>query len=160
MVAGTSSNVFINELYYDNAGGDVGEFVEIANTTGIDLTGWSVVLYNGSDGTEYGSATLTGSAQFAALAVSEFGVTGIQNGAPDGVALIDLGGNVVQFLFYEGSFTATDGPANGATSTDIGVAETSWPKPPRWCRARSTSFRSPPTISSISISIRPMATMM
>ena len=33
------------------------------------------------------------------------------------------GDNVVQFLSYEGSFTATDGPANGLTSTDIGVAE-------------------------------------
>jgi hypothetical protein len=27
-------------------------------------------------------------------------------------------------LSYEGSFTATNGPANGMTSTDIGIAET------------------------------------
>jgi hypothetical protein len=32
-------------------------------------------------------------------------------------------GQVVQFLSYEGSFTATNGPAVGMTSTDIGVAE-------------------------------------
>ena len=30
-----------------------------------------------------------------------------------------------QFLSYEGQLTATDGPANGVTSTDIGVSETS-----------------------------------
>jgi hypothetical protein len=32
---------------------------------------------------------------------------------------------VVQFLSYEGSFIATDGPAVGMTSVDIGVSETS-----------------------------------
>ncbi|RMF54692.1 MAG: T9SS C-terminal target domain-containing protein, partial [Bacteroidetes bacterium] len=47
-----------------------------------------------------------------------------QNGAPDGLALVDAGNNVVQFLSYEGSFTAVDGPAAGLTSTDIGVSET------------------------------------
>lgn len=123
MVAGTSSTVFINEIHYDNVSGDVGEFVEIANTNGTDLTGWTVVLYNGSNGTVYGTATLSGSGQITALTIADFGVSGIQNGAPDGVALVDASGNVVQFLSYEGSFTATAGPANGLTSTDIGVAE-------------------------------------
>ena len=41
----------------------------------------------------------------------------------DGVALVDPNGGVVQFLSYEGTFTATEGPANGMSSTDIGVAE-------------------------------------
>ncbi|HSG98015.1 MAG TPA: ExeM/NucH family extracellular endonuclease, partial [Woeseiaceae bacterium] len=40
----------------------------------------------------------------------------------DGIALFD-GSTVVQFLSYEGAFTAVGGPANGLTSTDIGVAE-------------------------------------
>ena len=48
---------------------------------------------------------------------------GIQNGAPDGMALVDPSNDVVQFLSYNGTFTASDGPANGMTSTDIGVAE-------------------------------------
>ena len=52
-----------------------------------------------------------------------FVTPGIQNGAPDGVALVDADGDVVQFLSYEGSFTATSGPANGLTSTDIGVSQ-------------------------------------
>ncbi len=32
---------------------------------------------------------------------------------------------MVQFLSYEGTFTAVGGPADGITSTDIGVSETS-----------------------------------
>ena len=47
----------------------------------------------------------------------------MQNGSPDGVALVDASGTAVQFLSYEGSFTATDGPASGMTSVDIGVEE-------------------------------------
>ncbi len=50
-------------------------------------------------------------------------VNGLQNGAPDGLALVDPSSAVIQFLSYEGAFTATNGPANGTTSTDIGVSE-------------------------------------
>ena len=48
---------------------------------------------------------------------------GIQNGSPDGIALVDPTSTVVQFLTYEGTFTATNGPANGLAGTDIGVSE-------------------------------------
>jgi hypothetical protein len=58
------------------------------------------------------------------MGVLDFGITGIQNGAPDGMALVDNLGDVVQFLSYEGIFTADSGVAQGMTSTDIGVAET------------------------------------
>ena len=51
---------------------------------------------------------------------------GIQNGATDGFALSYQGTVITgQFLSYEGTFTATDGPANGMTSTNIGVSESS-----------------------------------
>ena len=52
--------VWINEIHYDNASGDVGEFVEIAGISGTDLTGYSISLYNGSNGTTYGSISLSG----------------------------------------------------------------------------------------------------
>ncbi|GGD64134.1 Ig-like domain-containing protein [Croceicoccus mobilis] len=120
MVAGTDSTVFFNEVHYDNASTDTGEFIEIANTAGLDLTGWTVVLYNGSGGGTYATYTLSGSDAFQAISLPS---NGIQNGGPDGFALVDAAGNVVQFLSYEGSFTATDGPAVGLTSTDIGVSE-------------------------------------
>ncbi|QZD96132.1 endonuclease/exonuclease/phosphatase family protein [Qipengyuania gelatinilytica] len=122
MVADTSTRVFINEFHYDNASTDTGEFIEIANLDLIDLTGWTLVLYNGSNGTDYGTIALSGSEQFTTVNLP---TNGLQNGAPDGFALVDAGGNVVMFLSYEGSFTATTGPAAGLTSTDIGVAETS-----------------------------------
>ena len=122
-----ASSVFINEIHYDNTGGDVGEFFEIAAPIGTDLTGWSVVLYNGSNGTSYSTSDLSnetlvqnGNYSFVAVYPSS-----IQNGSPDGIALVDNNGNLVQFLSYEGAFGATDGPANGIISIDIGVSEPS-----------------------------------
>jgi len=47
----------------------------------------------------------------------------LQNGAPDGLALIDDAGNVIQFLSYEGTITAVGGQADGLTSEDIGEEE-------------------------------------
>lgn len=122
-----ATSVFISELHYDNIGTDVGEFIEIAAPMGTDLTGYSLVLYNGNGGTVYGTVALSGvvanqSNGQGTIAV-DFAVNGIQNGAPDGVALVDAEGNVLEFLSYEGAFTAVGGPANGRTSVDIGVAE-------------------------------------
>ena len=120
--------VFINELHYDNVGTDVGEFVEIAGPAGTSLSGWSLVLYNGSNGSVYDTINLSGSIDnegngFGAVDF-QLPTNGLQNGAPDGLALIDNTASVIQFLSYEGSFTAVGGAANGMTSTDIGVVET------------------------------------
>ena len=54
--------------------------------------------------------------------VVTYASNGIQNGSPDGVALVSPGG-LVEFLSYEGTFTAAGGAATGVTSTDIGVTE-------------------------------------
>ncbi|WP_234417171.1 ExeM/NucH family extracellular endonuclease [Loktanella sp. Alg231-35] len=123
---GSPQDLSINEFHYDNAGSDVGEFVEVAGPVGLDLTGWSLVLYNGSNGASYNTISLTGetlqgSGDTGYVAVD---APGIQNGSPDGIALVRPDGSVVEFLSYEGALTATDGPAVGLTSTDIGVAET------------------------------------
>jgi uncharacterized protein len=120
-------SVFINEIHYDNANADVNEAVEIAGPAGTDLAGWSLVLYNGNNGAPYDTKALTdiipdqgGSYGFSVI---NYAANGLQNGAPDGVALINAAGMVVQFLSYEGTFTAVGGPANGLISTDIGVSE-------------------------------------
>lgn len=123
--AHSQTPVFINEFHYDNASGDVGEAIEIAGPAGFDLTGWSIVAYNGSNGSTYGSqvdldGTIPEVCNGFGVVVIEF--SGLQNG-PDGIALVDDSGNVVQFLSYEGSFTASGGPADGMTSTDIGFSE-------------------------------------
>ncbi len=130
-----ASNVFINEIHYDNAGTDAGEFVEIAGLAGTDVTGWTVVLYNGNPSNRgvYNSQTLSGVITdqqngFGTIRI-DYPSNGIQNGGsgadgePDGIALVDAAGNVVQFLSWEGSFVAASGPAAGMTSTNVGVYE-------------------------------------
>lgn len=127
---------WINEFHYDNTGADAGEFIEIAGPPGTDLTGFTVVLYNGANGESYGTAAVfdgPGSVSTDpsgyVLAVST--IAGIQNGSADGLCLCSLVGpngnpdSVVQFLSYEGTLMAMDGPCAGLTSTNIGVSESS-----------------------------------
>ncbi len=119
--------VFINEIHYDNTGTDADEAIEIAGPAGTDLTGWSLVLYNGATGAVYDTDALSGlipdlGGGFGVVFLA-YAVNGIQNGSPDGIALVNASSTVVQFLSYEGTFTAVGGPANGMVSTDIGVSE-------------------------------------
>jgi uncharacterized protein len=126
LLAGTAhaqTNVFVNELHYDNSGTDAGEAIEIAAPQGTDLTGWSVVLYNGNGGAPYDTDALSGVVGASRVTVVDYPANGIQNGPPDGIALVDATGAVRQFLSYEGTFTANGGPANAMQSTDIGVLE-------------------------------------
>ncbi len=121
MATAADGDVFISEIHYDNDGTDEGEAIEVEAPVGADLSGWSVVLYNGSNGASYDTKSLSGTVPDAGVVVVD--VPGLQNGSPDGIALVDAAGAVVEFLSYEGTLTATDGPAAGMTSTDIGVAE-------------------------------------
>ena len=125
------SAVFINELHYDNSNNDVNEGIEVVATGGEDLSTYSIVLYNGATrtaGVTYstrqlpaGNLVTCGSqVRMASLRSNNL----IQNGGNDGIALVDGNGQVVQFLSYEGTVTASNGPAAGMTSTDIGVSET------------------------------------
>jgi predicted extracellular nuclease len=125
---------WINEFHYDNTGADAGEFIEIAGAAGTDLTGWSLVLYNGNPSqlTSYSTTALSGTIanQANGFGTVSVAITGIQNGntlgtEPDGIALVNAGGTVVQFLSYEGVFTASGGPAGGMTSTNIGIFQAS-----------------------------------
>lgn len=123
------TTVFINELHYDNASSDVAEGFEIAGPAGTDLSTYVVTKYNGSNSGTYGDINLSGT--IPDLSGNGFGViwfelpsNGFQNGAPDGLALSN-NGVLIQFLTYEGQITAVGGIADGLTSTDIGVSETS-----------------------------------
>jgi hypothetical protein len=119
--------IWINEIHYDNEGNDTDEGIEIAGRAGYNLNGYKVYFYNGTGGVEYGSLQLSGTIDdegngFGAV---WFPKSGIQN-EMDGMALVrESGGatNVLQFLTYEGSFVAMDGPALGLTGVDIGVAQ-------------------------------------
>ncbi|MBX3747707.1 MAG: hypothetical protein KF833_20560 [Verrucomicrobiae bacterium] len=126
--ASASSQVFwINEFHYDNTGADVGEFVEVvAPADFTDLASVRLTLYNGADGHPYGAAHLLSSFTPGETAsgwtVYSKTISGLQNGAPDGLSL-DVGGSVVHFLSYEGGFLGSSGPAAGLFAPDIGVSQ-------------------------------------
>ena len=132
-----NASILINELHYDNASTDAGEFIEVITTAGEDPNDITVSLYNGADSELYGFSpdTFNLAADFVNHGIltdgnryfsRSFPVNGLQNGAPDGIA-VDLNGTVQEFLSYEGVIAAAgDGPAVGfGPSTDIGVEETS-----------------------------------
>ncbi|TVZ28335.1 putative secreted protein (Por secretion system target) [Gillisia sp. Hel_I_86] len=122
---GVAQEVFVNEIHYDNNGSDVGEGIEIAGPVGTDLTGWTVVEYNGNGGGTSGTTVLSGiipelQGGYGAIF---FSISGLQNGSSDGFALVNNLNEIIQFLSYEGVLIATSGIANGLTSEDIGVSE-------------------------------------
>ncbi len=124
------ADIYISEFHYDNLSTDSNENIEIGGPQGSNLNNWSVVLYNGTNSIRapYNTLQLDGTLEASdecdeGYYVVELPSNGIQNGSPDGIALVDPSGNVVQFISYEGSFEALDGPAAGMTSIDIGVAE-------------------------------------
>ena len=78
---------------------DSNEGVEIAGAAGTNLSGWSLVAYNGNGGASYSTINLSGTIadQQNGYGTLNFAIAGLQNGSPDGVALVDNGGQVVQF---------------------------------------------------------------
>ena len=116
---------WINEFHYDNIGRDEGEFIEIAGPAGIDLSNYRIYLYNGANGRTSVGVVLSGviddeSNGYGALF---FTPSSLQN-EMEGMALVRRSNSqVIQFISYEGSFIATNGPANGMLSIDIGVQE-------------------------------------
>ncbi|RXG27806.1 lamin tail domain-containing protein [Leeuwenhoekiella palythoae] len=117
-------NLWINEIHYDNLGGDVEERVEIAGSAGIDLTGYSIYHYNGSGGTIISTENILGIIVeiSSGIGVKNIDFTSLQNG-PDALALVDPSGNVIQFLSYEDEVIATEGPAAGMTSILLSISE-------------------------------------
>ena len=118
-------DIWLNEFHYDNLGGDVDEFIEIAGNAGTRIDGAEVVFYNGSSGLAYGSMQLSGEIDDEAngLGAIAFATPGLQNGSPDGIALVNTDGSLIEFVSYEGSFIAADGPAAGQQSADVLVVE-------------------------------------
>ncbi len=121
---------WINEIHYDNVNADSAEFIEVVvNQEFSDLTNFQVYLYNGSSSSLAFYDSLTLDQFYKGVTTDGFtfyvdSIAGIQNGAPDGMAIAY--NNILipgQFLSYEGTFTAVNGPASGIESIDIGVSE-------------------------------------
>jgi hypothetical protein len=122
------AKLVINEVDYDQVGTDGDGFVEIANTgsAAADLSTIALVFVDGSDGTEYDREALTGT-----LAAGAYLVVAVdaQNGAPDGLALVNTGTHaVVDALSYEGAIASAviDGATVSlveGTALDAAVAD-------------------------------------
>ena len=120
-------NIWMNEFHYDNAGSDENEGIEVAGNAGTDLTDWRILGYNGSNGESYTMVSLTGTIpnQQNGFGTLWFALSGLQNGSPDALALVDPSDTLKEFISYEGTMTGTNGPANGVQSVDVGVSEDS-----------------------------------
>jgi len=101
-----ATGLVVNEVDYDQVGTDGEGFVEIANLgeAAVDLTGLALVLVDGGQSAEYDREALTGTLDpggYLVVAVDP------QNGAPDGIALVDAdGGALLDALSYEGAITS------------------------------------------------------
>ena len=127
-VIAATARLVINEIDYDQPGTDTGEFIELYNGTGatVDLTNLSIVFVNGSatPPAEYLRVNLDAQGSLPAggfLVVADNAVTvaqgalvlrfatasnSIQNGMPDGVALINRQSlTVLDALSYTGAIT-------------------------------------------------------
>ena len=121
----------INEIHYDDTGLDDNEMVEVRVTNGYDVSQMSLYMYNGKEGLQNMYSVIPLTSMDVDLVNSDAAfdyyvwdapMSGLQNGT-DGIALVD-NGDVIEFLSYEGCFTAMDGPAARMHSIDIGVFET------------------------------------
>jgi hypothetical protein len=128
----------INEVDYDNISTDNAEYIEILNTSmqPVTLAGIELVLVNGGTSTAYSTIDLSGAGLLAPgqfLVVANAGVSvnaqakkldplwtqdEIQNGSPDGIALIDdVTHTLLDALSYEGAITAATLPGFAASSS-------------------------------------------
>ncbi|MDN5214136.1 hypothetical protein QQ020_18815 [Fulvivirgaceae bacterium BMA12] len=123
-------NAWINELHYDDAGADEGEFVEVVMqySENYDLSAFTLQLYNGNLGQVYQQESLDNFSpgeKVNNFMVYVWPVDDIQNGQPGGADGLALGIDdaLIQFLSYEGTFTPNEGLANGISSVNINVEE-------------------------------------
>jgi DNA/RNA endonuclease G (NUC1) len=126
------STTFVSEIHYDDPSTDANERIEIEGDAGSSLQGWSLVLYNGNGAVPYSTTQLSGlipanCTNGRGVVVIAFPTDGIQNGSPDGWALVNAQNQVTEFRSYEGTMVANDGPAFGIPSTAIDVDESTAP---------------------------------
>ena len=121
-----SLSTFINEINY-MASNPTEAGLEIAGEAGSDLAGWSLVGY-ALDGTiEYIDYISAGVIPNQQNGHGTFWYDVEQNSNGGGIALVNSGGNVVQFLSYgtvnfaNVIIDAIEGPASGTTSQYVGT---------------------------------------
>ncbi len=129
-------DVVINEIDYNQAGDDFSEYIELYGPAGKVMIGYTLALYNGDPNylSPYREIELNlvipsdgryvlGSAEVPEVDEVVFTTNGIQNGSPDGVAMLDPSGSVLDAIAYGGSFRVIEGPAAGTFFHDIQVQD-------------------------------------
>jgi hypothetical protein len=128
ILADALPRLVINEVDYDTVGTDTTEFLELLNkgTNIVNLSHYAAVFINGNDNLEYSRVALNGTlgaGQYLVMASTNLtgiapgarvirfvsGDNNIQNGAPDGIALVNLGRTIIMdsFAYEGGMFAAT-----------------------------------------------------
>ncbi len=129
--ASADTRIWINEFNYGNLGAGESEFVEIVVNQNPGGPGFNnpqldeiqVDLYDGATGTTYATTTLDQLPKTSDAQLDYFlWDISMQDGDPDGISLAVFSATS-QFFSYGGTFTATNGPALGILSTDIGFTE-------------------------------------
>ena len=127
-----AQNIFLNEIRANDDGTDDAEFIELVGPAGTDLSGWSLIHYNGSGGAivfsfifptgtiipddgvldknsiPIGFVVIRNSAHSVPNSDYEWGNIGLQNG-PDGIELMNATGQRVQALTWNGLGDLSDG---------------------------------------------------
>jgi hypothetical protein len=158
----TTPTVMLNEIDNDQINTDYTEYVEIYNPGGSSapLAGLALVMVNGNDNNEYARIDLStvgqlGGGQYLVIAGAMVTVPpsalkldptwthdDIQNGSPDGIAIIDTVTNtIVDTLSYEGAITMANitgfpGPVSlvEGTALDATVADSNTDNNVTLCR--------------------------
>lgn len=127
-ITNTPGTLVINEVDYDQPSTDTAEFVELHNpgSSAFDLNGIVVVLVNGTNGMEYGRATLSGTLPAGGYLV--IGIAGQTLAVPGGVNRIDFSGTssiqndneAVLILRASGELIDAYSWEGGVTMTTIG----------------------------------------
>jgi lamin tail-like protein/EGF domain-containing protein len=123
VIEGIPVTLVINEIDYDQPSGDTEEFVELYNASAnpFDLTGLTVITFNGNGDEEVARYDLSGTLEPGAffllanagvnipigVASIQLPSNALQNGSPDGIAIFDTVNEVIiDALCYEGEMTA------------------------------------------------------
>ena len=139
-----AAQLVINEVDYDQTSTDTAEFVEIKNVSGaaVDLTGYNLVLVNGSGGNAVVYDTIALPA--ISLAAGDYFVVCanaatvancdlddgpdtnfIQNGSPDAIGLLNAAATLIDALSYEGDTLAPYTEGSGVGLVDNSAVDAS-----------------------------------
>ncbi|RUA17926.1 MAG: hypothetical protein DSY55_01190 [Clostridia bacterium] len=103
------NNIIFSEIDYDQPGSDHDEFIELFFPNGGTVSDCEIQLVNGNGASKYATIDISGT--YTAKQYVAFFHAGIQNGSPDGFALVDTSstaGTVVWFYSYEGTIAGFD----------------------------------------------------